>query len=480
LPPTQISSAGTDFFVAPDLPGTYNRTFTLKATDLVGNTSTTQVTYEIVVDCAVADFAPPTALCRNRTYTLRDGETQTINAGAIDDGSFDDCGALAGGGIDISSFTCADEGANTVTLTVGDLVGNSASCTATVTINVDDAIYEGTDNDCTTTGPDITGGQTWYDVMAPNGKLIAQVNIGNNTNIESVKADIYKSGSITESFAGLTQLSKRISLRLIGREAMVVQPNVEPVFVRLYYTERETDALMMASPGSELSTFTIVKTDDLDCGSGYAGTNATAMITSEKPTGCAGEDTYFEFSTASFSTFYLFATDAALPVELAGFEARATPKQQVRLNWTTATESGNSHFEIEHSTDANSFTYVGAVAGAGEAIQEQRYDFLHETPANGINYYRLRQVDHDGTETLSEVREVTITSPSQLRAFPNPATDQLSLSGFTGGPVRVFDLQGRTVLSQNIPAYGTLRISELPSGIYLLQAGEETVRWVKR
>ena len=158
----------------------------------------------------------------------------------------------------------------------------------------------------------------------------------------------------------------------------------------------------------------------------------------------------------------------------------ATQKQQVQLDWKTETESGNSHFEIEHSTDASSFTYVGAVAGAGNAIQEQRYDFLHETPANGTNYYRLRQVDLDGTETLSEVREVTISAPDQLSVFPNPTTDELSVKGFAGGPVRVLDLQGRTVLSQSIPEFGSLRVEALPAGIYLLQAGTKTLRWVKR
>jgi len=466
--------------IAPDVAGTYNWSQKLTVTDKGGNVITSSVNFIVKVDCSISDLAPPTALCRDRTYTILDGETQNLTALAIDDGSFDGCGGLNGRTIDVNTFACADEGQHIVTLTVRDLAGNSASCTATVTINVEDAIYEGPNGNCVSTTATVVGGQAWQDITTPNGKMIAQVIIGNNTNITGVKADIYKSTAATEDANGQAYLSKRISLLMTGAGGSVVQPNTDPVYVRLYYTDNEFVALSNASPGSTPLTWTIVKTSDLDCGDGYSGMNATAMNTTFINDGCSGEDGYFEFFTGSFSTFYLFANDAILPVELTAFDARATEKQQVQLDWKTATESGNSHFEIEHSTDASSFMYLGAVAGAGDAIQEQRYDFLHETPADGVNYYRLRQVDLDGTETLSEVREVTITAPDQLSIFPNPTTDQLSVKGFTGGPVRVLDLQGRTVLSQNLPEFGSLRVEALPAGIYLLQAGTETLRWVKR
>jgi len=169
-----------------------------------------------------------------------------------------------------------------------------------------------------------------------------------------------------------------------------------------------------------------------------------------------------------------------LPVELTRFTATALPKQRALLNWTTQTETANSHFVVERSTDGRAFEVLGEIAGAGDSFEEQSYFFTDEFALSGTNYYRLRQVDLDGTETLSEVREVTISALDQLSVFPNPATDQLSVKGFTSGPVRVLDLQGRTVISQNISAFETLKISELPSGIYLLQAGKETVRWVKQ
>ncbi len=466
--------------IAPGEPDAYEWSQTLTVTDKGGNVITETVTFTVKVDCSLSDLAPPTALCRNRTFTIMDGETQTINAGMINNGSFDGCGALAGGGIDITSFTCADEGPNTVTLTVGDLRGNAASCTSTVTINVEDAIYEGPTDDCVSTSTAVAGGQAWYDITTPSGKLIAQVIIGNNTNIATVKASIYKSAAMTEETNTLPYLSKRINLELLNSRGNVVQPNNEAIYVRLYYTSTELSALMGAAPGSNESTFTIVKTSESSCTPTYTGTNATEMNTIFRTTGCAGEDAYFEFFTGSFSTFYLFATDAILPVEMTAFEAREVEKQRVRLDWKTTSETGNSHFQVEHSTDGRSFRVLGAVAGAGDSFMEQTYDFLHETPVAGLNYYRLRQIDFDGTEALSEVREVTITGVASLVVYPNPTVDELYVKGFAGGTVRVLDQQGRIILEQTLPAYAPLEVRALPAGIYVLQAGGRSLRWVKR
>jgi hypothetical protein len=238
---------------------------------------------------------------------------------------------------------------------------------------------------------------------------------------------------------------------------------------------------MAASPGSSPATFSLVKTSGVDCGGGYTGQNATAMNVSAVSTGCAGEDTYLQFSTGSFSTFYLFANDAILPVAMTAFGAREIEKQRVRLDWTTTNETGNSHFQIDHSTDGRIFNALGAVAGAGDSFTEQTYDYLHETPVIGLNYYRLRQVDFDGAETLSEIREINVSGTTTTAfAYPNPAGAELRVAGFAGGPVRIIDLQGREVLRRTLGETEALEVSHLPSGIYLLRLPAQTIKWVKR
>ncbi len=465
---------------APADPGTYNYSQILTITDQGGNVVTETVTYIVIVDCSVADLAEPTALCQDRSYTIMEGETQTINAGMIDNGSFDGCGSLAGGGIDITSFTCADEGTNTVTLTVGDLAGNSATCTSTVTINVTEAIYEGPNDDCVTTSVAVAGGQAWHDITTPGGKLIGQVIIGSNTNIAKVQASVYKSANMTETASGEGLLSKRIDLKMLDAGDNVVQPNTEQIYVRLYYTAAEIAALSAASPGTDTGTFSVTKTSNGDCGSGYTGENATAMNTTFHSFGCAGEDGYYEFFTGSFSTFYLFATEAILPVEMTVFTAHEVEKQRVQLNWATATETNNNYFAVEHSTDGRAFVEVGEVAGAGNGFETQGYAFLHLDPTVGQNFYRLRQVDFDGTETLSELRIVNVSSAGSLSVFPNPTTDELGIKGFSGGPVEVINMQGSRVLQGQLNENARLDVRRLPAGAYVLRAGGVSLRWVKR
>ncbi|MCB8994794.1 MAG: hypothetical protein H6538_04220, partial [Bacteroidales bacterium] len=105
-------------------------TVTLTVTDASGNSSTCTATVTIV------DNNPPTAICQNITVNLDAFGNASITPAMIDNGSFDDATPVASliFALDKTSFTCSDLGANTVTLTVTDGGGNSASCTATVSV----------------------------------------------------------------------------------------------------------------------------------------------------------------------------------------------------------------------------------------------------------------------------------------------------------------------------------------------------------
>ncbi len=102
-------------------------TVTLTVTDASGNSST------CTAIVTVADIIPPTAVCQNITVFLDGAGNASITAADVDGGSTDNCGALTLS-VSSSSFTCADVGPNTVTLTVTDASGNFSTCTATVTV----------------------------------------------------------------------------------------------------------------------------------------------------------------------------------------------------------------------------------------------------------------------------------------------------------------------------------------------------------
>ena len=102
-------------------------TVTLTVTDVNGNSSTCSATV------TVEDNVAPTAVCQDLTVQLDASGAATITAAQIDNGSSDNCG-IASISLDETMFDCSDVGANTVTLTVTDVNGNSSTCSATVTV----------------------------------------------------------------------------------------------------------------------------------------------------------------------------------------------------------------------------------------------------------------------------------------------------------------------------------------------------------
>ncbi len=175
---------------------------------------------------------------------------------------------------------------------------------------------------------------------------------------------------------------------------------------------------------------------------------------------------------------YFLTVDQSLPVALTDFRAAPTDKGQVDLTWRTLQETNHDSFEVERSADGRTFHQVGAAAGAGESFTEQAYHFRDETPLAGRNFYRLRQVDLDGSSRYSYV--VAATPVATFRVYPNPTREGLSLAGFAGGWVAVFDGLGRRLLVRQLAAGSPLSVSELAPGRYLLKTASGQQWWVKQ
>ncbi|MEO0733659.1 MAG: T9SS type A sorting domain-containing protein, partial [Bacteroidota bacterium] len=169
----------------------------------------------------------------------------------------------------------------------------------------------------------------------------------------------------------------------------------------------------------------------------------------------------------------------ALPVEL--LSLTGTPEgKQVRLNWSTATETNNDRFDVERSRDGQTFTKIGEVAGAGNASAIRDYTFLDPAPFDGDNYYRLRQVDLDGTNELSNVIIVDFAAEGAASAvvFPNPTTDRFSV-GLRGKwqtanlQAELYDAAGRLIERwQPRATTFTHDVTALSAGVYQLRIGD--------
>ncbi|NML67126.1 hypothetical protein HHL22_18125 [Hymenobacter sp. RP-2-7] len=174
-----------------------------------------------------------------------------------------------------------------------------------------------------------------------------------------------------------------------------------------------------------------------------------------------------------------------LPVELVAFTAQEAGPAAVRLAWTTASEQHADHFEAERSVDGIAFIRIGAAAAAGSSSSTRNYSLLDASlpVGSGQLYYRLRQVDADGSFRYSPVR--TVTSVSQTGAmlmdlYPNPTRAQTTLIGaLPGQPVQVLDALGRPVATALADATGTASLvlpATLPTGVYAVRAGTRALR----
>src|SRR5690606_7021743 len=75
----------------------------------------------------------------------------------------------------------------------------------------------------------------------------------------------------------------------------------------------------------------------------------------------------------------------------------------VQLNWTTASEKDNSHFEILRSSNGRDAVLIGTVSGSGNSKTLKSYKFIDSAPLEGDNYYQLRQVDLNGNSEWSQM-----------------------------------------------------------------------------
>jgi len=155
----------------------------------------------------------------------------------------------------------------------------------------------------------------------------------------------------------------------------------------------------------------------------------------------------------SFSQSSTGETNSPLPVELVSFNVRWDRKMGNNyLEWLTASEFNNSHFEIERSIDAVDWEKIGKVEGRSTTTALNNYHFIDKAvpPMNTV-YYRLKQVDFSGEYTYSDIRSVAIlgADPYLLQLYPNPVNQLSKLIFFTPYNeqilIRIIDSQGRVV-----------------------------------
>jgi len=141
-----------------------------------------------------------------------------------------------------------------------------------------------------------------------------------------------------------------------------------------------------------------------------------------------------------------------MPVEVINFNGTAGENGQVKLGWQTALENNLFGFYVQRSQDAESWQDQAFVAAKGLSQYGMTYHFIDPTPLEGKSWYRLRQVDLQGNETLSSTIEISQSTPEFIEIstpYPNPFNSEMRLA-FTllqakYLKLKVLNLAGETV-----------------------------------
>lgn len=179
------------------------------------------------------------------------------------------------------------------------------------------------------------------------------------------------------------------------------------------------------------------------------------------------------FDYANTETYGINNDNTSLPVTLISFNATKEGKT-AQLAWKTSNETKSSHFEVEHSTTAKKWAVAATVKtfNAGEANQE--YTQAVKSVKNGVNYFRLKMVDLDGSYSYSNIRSLEFSGiDEELVTFgPNPSTDYFTINAsdaFKLESVKLYDRSGRMVYSSGALVDKTVSVKNLASGIYVLK-----------
>jgi hypothetical protein len=175
----------------------------------------------------------------------------------------------------------------------------------------------------------------------------------------------------------------------------------------------------------------------------------------------------------------ILVPDQTLPIDWQSFTGTTDNKFNY-LNWVTASELNSSHFEVQRSKDGILFENIGSVTAAGMSNSPRTYNHTDRNPYVGINYYRIRMVEIDGTDAYSNVIALEIKDMSNgYVVYPNPTADvityQFSSDKSEDVQVELLDMLGRVIFDKTYNAVGginqiMLDLKIYPSGSYLMRA----------
>ncbi|HOS48934.1 MAG TPA: T9SS type A sorting domain-containing protein [Bacteroidia bacterium] len=239
---------------------------------------------------------------------------------------------------------------------------------------------------------------------------------------------------------------------------ILVTPQVEMTSV--LYTQTWTKITLYFVPTQAYKYITI----------GNFHNDATTTVTLNGPATSSGAYYYIDDVVVQPAT--------PLPVTWLSFDAKKNDEHSAKVTWTTADEIDNDYFTVERSANGVDFTSIATVQGAGTCTNIHNYNVVDNDPLNGVNYYKIRQTDFNGTNSYSNIVSLKFNERAKdfvyLGTNNNNEAELILKNDMRNVQIELVDMNGRICSSFN---YADLHENEiiqtplmnLPSGIYLLR-----------
>jgi Secretion system C-terminal sorting domain len=271
-----------------------------------------------------------------------------------------------------------------------------------------------------------------------------------------------------------------------------IAPGKTTTITQLAFGTRSTStgpsAYSVRTSGDNYATDIATGSITISSPAAWIGTSSGSFIVNLPPGGSVTFRIYGHSGTGSASASTAnwriddikLSISAVLSVEFTKIDAKTTDSKN-RLIWQTASEKNSAYFDIQRSTNAVDFQSIGTVKGNGTTNNMSNYTFEDKTPSVGTNYYRLQQVDADGTTTLSKVVSVQFNGKKEaLKVYPTLATDKLIvLNADETTPYNIVNLYGQSVQTGQLNEQNELNINNLLSGTYILKIGNSSIKFFK-
>jgi hypothetical protein len=168
-----------------------------------------------------------------------------------------------------------------------------------------------------------------------------------------------------------------------------------------------------------------------------------------------------------------------LPVQWLSFSAVKQNNQTVNLKWSTAQEINTKEYVIQHSSNATTWNFLDVVASTGNSSTITSYNYTHNAPVNGNNYYRVMQKDNDGKSSISNTVVVSLSKPA-LQIINNFVTNgKLRVDLPATAIVSIFGNNGQLLLQQKLNSgLQNINVSHYPKGLYFIQSGTTNLKFV--